>query len=136
MTFKPQAGVGAILILAAISCVGGVGAPYVISWADTQESPAKDAPEPSEAKPKPVLIKGRVVKKGDGSGLAACDVTFTIAGGRGETVKTDQSGQFTFTGPPGKYTITAAAGGKTATVGHEVLKDFALPKPLELDVEH
>ena len=53
----------------------------------------------------------------------------TFAGPRGETRKTtDTTGSFTFEGSPGRYTITAKAGGKSKSIQAEV-KDERLELP-------
>ena len=82
--------------------------------------------------PVPVQVKGRVVDR-NGNGLAGIEVTIQGAS-RPIIKKTGSTGAFNFEAPPGKYKITAKAGGKTATIEADVAKSMELA-PLVLNTE-
>ena len=93
---------------------------------ESQETPKKAEP------PVPVQVKGRVVDR-NGNGLAGIEVTIQGAS-RPIIKKTASTGAFNFDAPPGKYKITAKAGGKIATIEADVAKSMELP-PLVLNTE-
>jgi hypothetical protein len=108
--------VPALLLILALPAVAG----------ETQEAPKRAEP------PAPVQVKGRVVDR-NGNGLANIEVT--IEGLKPPVIKkTGSTGAFNFDVPPGKYKITAKAGGKTAALEADVAKAMELP-PLVLNIE-
>ena len=134
MRCKAGLGFWVVLNLATMVHAQQVGSPAYIAKAFANQVPRdssnqkSDEDKANEEKAKSAVqqVKGRVVDR-DGKGVANCEVTF--AGPRGETRKTtDSTGSFTFEGSPGRYTITAKAGGKSKSIQAEV-KDERLELP-------
>jgi hypothetical protein len=124
-------------------CTVGVGLWVVVGLAaivppslSAQAAASQTPPDASNKKSKegkaapPVHVKGKVVDR-DAKPRAGSQVI--VAGPAGETkTTTDPAGAFTFEGPPGKYTITVTAGGKTRSIQTDVSADKELP-PLVLE---
>jgi hypothetical protein len=92
------------------------------------DSEKKKGEEPEVA----VQVSGKVVDR-SGKGLVNADVT--IEGPKvSATMKTGSAGTFVFKVPPGKYTITGKAGGKSVSIVAKVSKSTEL-KPLVLNTE-
>jgi hypothetical protein len=93
--------------------------------------PPQDSQESQKAKPADQRVSGTVVDR-DGNAVDRAEVQF--AGPKTATVLTDGKGHFSFSGPPGDYTITVRAGERSQSFDRTI-KDGQLKPDGTLVIE-
>jgi len=127
MRRRAWAGLGVFLIFTTGVLAQQLGSPSFARVSTSQTPP----PKSDEKSTSSVQVSGKVVDR-DGKGVANSEVILT--GPTGETRgSTDSSGAFSFKVPPGKYTITVKANGKSKSFPAEVKDDKPEPLTLLLD---
>lgn len=86
--------------------------------------PPQDSQESKKAKPADQRVSGTVVDR-DGKAVDRAEVHF--AGPKTATVLTDGRGHFSFSGPPGDYTITVRSGERSQSFDRTIKDDQLKP---------
>lgn len=122
MLTTPRGRLLPVIVLAAWSCLTAAHAAALTPL--SAMFPPQDSQESKKAKPADQRVTGTVVDR-DGKAVDRAEVHF--AGPKTATVLTDGRGRFSFSGPPGDYTITVRSGERSQSFDRTIKDDQLKP---------